>query len=123
MEKIKLSNDSQFSIVTNGITSNEDKLVIRLLPETTSLMDIDSLFSTSGNTEKMYLLSDTDELLKTYTGFTQNVSCEIMKNVAIGYDGSGEKVTGNLVIVEMTRVSNTDERIAAMEKMCIRDRS
>ena len=115
MEKIKLSNGKQFSIITNGISSSNDSITIKLLPETTSILEIDSLFSTSGNTEKMFLLSDEDEVLKTYNGYIQNVSCEIKKNVKIGYNEYGEEIMGNLVIVEMTTLSDTEARIAALE--------
>lgn len=71
MEKIKLQNGMQIGITTNGILSTDTALEIKLSTELT-VGEIDNLFSDPENTEKIELLSDNNEVLKIYNGYSHN---------------------------------------------------
>lgn len=115
MEKVKLNSDTVISIVTNGISSTESKLMIKMVDDSYTLADIDIIFSSDENTKKIALLSDSDELLKTYNGYDKNISCEIRKNAVIGYDENGSNVIGNMFVVCMEKTSDLEERVKTLE--------
>lgn len=76
MEKIKLKNNI-LDIVSNGIYSTDDELTVNIIPSGT-LSEMESAF-TKENTEKIILLSDSDEELKIYNGYTTMKSIMLTK--------------------------------------------
>ena len=115
MEKIKLVNGKTYEIVTNGVSMSDNLLTLKLSQGMFSLADIDTDFSNSNNTSKILLLSDSNEVLKTYNNFLKNMSCEIKKKTIIGYDDNSDPILGTMFIVTMQRESDIEARINKLE--------
>lgn len=118
MEKIKLNNNETFEIIVNGIIEYDKRLRISFLPGVKNLIELENEFIQE-NTQKIYLLSKTDEVLKVFSGYTKLVGIEKQKDAVIGYNNneSEEKpVTGDLIIVSLERPDITEKRIAALEE-------
>nr|DAH03578.1 MAG TPA: hypothetical protein [Caudoviricetes sp.] len=118
MEKIKLNNNETFEIIVNGIIEYDKRLRISFLPGVKNLIELENEFIQE-NTQKIYLLSKTDEVLKAFSGYTKLVGIEKQKDAVIGYNNieSEEKlVTGDLIIVSLERPDTTEKRIVALEE-------
>ena len=102
MEKIKLANGEKLEITTNGIRSNDTTLKIELSTKMT-IGEVDALFSDSASTEKIELLSDSDEILKIYNGY--NCNSIISKNTDNG-----------IITVEQRKPSDIEIRLEKVEQ-------
>lgn len=117
MEKIKLNNNKTFEIIVNGIIEYDKRLRISFLPGVKNLIELENEFIQE-NTQKIYLLSKTDEVLKSFSGYTKLVGIEKQKDAVIGYNNNEteEAVTGDLIIVSLERADITEKRISALEE-------
>lgn len=86
MERVKLKNSQEFKIITNGVLSSQSKLVIRIISENNDISVLEELFSNETNTSKIYLLSDTDEILKIYSEYVKLTDIGKQKGIVIGYE-------------------------------------
>lgn len=118
MEKIKLNNNQTFEIIVNGIRNDEKKLYIEFLPGEKNLLELETLFNEE-NTQKIYLLSTEEEVLKTCIGYTQLAEIEKQKNAIIGYeltDSSEEvPVTGDLIRLVLEKPNTMEKRVTSLE--------
>lgn len=107
MEKVLFSNGNIFEITTNGVKSTGDSLKVALVAPDTNLVVLEEMLSNKDNVAKLLLLSETDEVLKIYSGYTVLSSIEKKKDVVIATNyeypeteettGEGEATTEEIV--------------------------
>lgn len=128
MEKVKIGTN-QYQIVTNGVTSTNDTLTIKLLPSGSTVDNLDALLSDQSNVEKIQLLSEEDEVLKIYSGYTKLSSVILEKEafikneiLTINTDESNENsfeeekaVYGALITVQLVKMSGIENRLETIE--------
>ena len=69
MEKIKLTDNSEYNLVTNGISANEEALAATFLLEAHDLTALYEIFSNSAKTRQITLLSNAGEPLAVYGNY------------------------------------------------------
>ena len=69
MEKIKLTDNSEYNLVTNGISANEEALAATFLLEAHDLTALYEIFSNSAKTRQITLLSKAGEPLAVYGNY------------------------------------------------------
>lgn len=112
MEKALFSNGDIFEITTNGVKSTDDLLKVALVAPDTNLVVLEEMLSNKDNVAKLLLLSETDEVLKIYSGYTVLSSIEKKKDVviAINYEypetEEGEATTEEIVEPIVTEVKS-----------------
>lgn len=119
MEKVKFSNGNIFEIKSNGIKSDDSTLKIALVAPNTDLTTIESLATDQGNVKRIELLSETDELMKIYSGYSVLTSIEKKKDeiVSVEYEEViGEitdEVTGETVegVIDYNQITNRSDVI------------
>lgn len=119
MEKIKLYNEETFDIIPNGIRSTSETLTVSFLSPKKDLVSLEEVFSDSANLEKIYLLSDTDEVLRIYSGYSVLDSIEKQKNVVIATtvteDGESETVA-DVIYITLRKANETEARLTSLEE-------
>ena len=95
MEKVKFSNGNIFEIKSNGIKSDDSTLKIALVAPNTDLTTIESLATDQGNVKRIELLSETDEIMKIYSGYSVLTSIEKKKDeiVSVEYEEVISEIT------------------------------
>lgn len=114
MEKIKLTNDAEFELITNGIFVSDTALTTTILPAADNLSTLYDIFSNAELTKKIILLSNTDEQLAVYGDYT------ILQTISFN---AGEQATVTIVLAKPDekglRISSLEEQMTdAQEALC-----
>lgn len=70
MNQLKLSNNTKYDLITNGVEESGDYLTLSFLPGLDSFETVEAEFSQT-NTEKIYILGLDGQPMEVKTGFTQ----------------------------------------------------
>lgn len=70
MEQLRLTNNTKYELVTNGVTESGDYLTLSFLPGLDSFETVEAEFNQT-NTEKIYILGLDGQPMEVKTGFTQ----------------------------------------------------
>ena len=132
MEKLKFANDQIHEIKTNGIASDDTRLRIAIIGSGLSLEEIENLVTVKDNVKRIELLSESDEVLRIYSGYTVLTSLEKKKDVVISItttdevidEETGEVITeatstvnkGDLIYITLRKANETEERLASLEE-------
>ncbi len=132
MEKVKFSNDKVFEIKTNGVNSDDTRLRIGIVATDLDLAEVESLVTNKDNVNRIELLSETDEALRIYSGYTVLTSLEKKKNMVISItnteavidEETGEIITeassvtnrGDVIYISLKKANETEERLASLEE-------
>ena len=132
MEKVKFSNDQIYEIKTNGVASDDTRIRIGIIGSGLSLEEIENLVTTKDNVKRIELLSESDEVLKIYSGYTVLTSLEKKKDVVISVttteavidEETGEVITeatstvnkGDVIYISLRKANETEERLASLEE-------
>lgn len=114
MEKIKLTNDAEFELITNGIFVSDTTLTATILPAADNLSTLYDIFSNAELTKKIILLSNADEQLAVYGDYT------ILQTISFN---AGEQATVTIVLAKPDekglRISSLEEQMTdAQEALC-----
>jgi hypothetical protein len=121
MERIRLANNQDLAIIINGVHSTDKELNIRFTPEGATLTALDELLSDKTVTSKIVLLSDADEELRIYSGYTKIKTIRLDKNVIVNTTvineetGEEEYEYADVVTVILAKPNETEEKIASLE--------
>ena len=74
MEKIRLTDNSEYNLVTNGIFANEEVLTATFLLEAHDLTALYEIFSNPAKTKQITLLSNAGEPLAVYGNYVNLTS-------------------------------------------------
>lgn len=132
MEKVKFSNDLIYEIKTNGVASDDTRIRIGIIGSGLSLEEIENLVTTKDNVKRIELLSESDEVLRIYSGYTVLTSLEKKKDVVISItttdevidEETGEVITeatstvnkGDLIYITLRKANETENRLASLEE-------
>ena len=104
MEKIKLTDNSEYNLVTNGIFANEEVLTATFLLEAHDLTALYEIFSNPAKTKQITLLSNAGEPLAVYGNYINLTS--IMLN-------PDETPT---VTINLKKADEKEARLASLEE-------
>lgn len=113
MEKIKLFNNTVFSLLENGIRKHNNSLSIRFDTEDKTLDDIEKVFSNKENTKKINMLDGKDEVLEIYKNFTNIKS--IVKELVSYVNENGETESKYVTSVTLEQ-GEVEDRLTALEQ-------
>lgn len=119
MKKIKFSNNRTFEIPINSIASTDDTLVISFLAPDDDLLMLEEMLIDNSNTERIYVLSETDEVLRVYTRYVRLESIEKKKDVVISTeidDYENIVKTGDVITIRLGKENMTESRLVSLEK-------
>ena len=119
MKKIKFSNNRTFEIPINSISSTDDTLVISFLAPDDDLLMLEEMLLDNSNTEKIYVLSETDEVLRIYSRYVRLESIEKKKDVVISTeidDYENIVKTGDVITIRLGKENMTESRLVSLEK-------
>lgn len=119
MKKIKFSNNRTFEIPINSIASTDDTLVISFLAPDDDLLMLEEMLLDNSNTEKIYVLSETDEVLRIYSRYVRLESIEKKKDVVISTeidDYENIVKTGDVITIRLGKENMTENRLVSLEK-------
>ncbi len=140
MEKVKFSNDQIYEIKTNGVASDDTRIRIGIIGSGLSLEEIENLVTVKDNVKRIELLSESDEVLKIYSGYTVLTSLEKKKDVVISVtteeviseETTGESTEenteetvpefititnrGDVIYISLRKANETEERLASLEE-------
>lgn len=120
MGKIKLNNDQEVTIITDGILPAGDYLTLMLETENMTLEQADQLFSDSKNTEKIWVVDYLGELFQSYTGFTKLQEVAKEYDAIVDYTENEDQqkvpVTGTAIRVKLYRPNDVEKRMDGMEE-------
>ena len=119
MEKIKLYNEETFEIIPNGIHSTDETLTVAFLAPKKDLVSLEEMLGNSSNLEKINLLSENDEVLRIYSGYTVLVSIEKQKDVVIAttITEDGEvNTTADVIYIKLRKTNTSEMRLASLEE-------
>lgn len=75
MNQLKLSNNTKYDLITNGVEESGDYLTLSFLPGLDSFETVESEFNPT-NAEKVYILGLDGQPIEVKTGFTQLVEMQ-----------------------------------------------
>lgn len=116
MEKVKLSNSQLFDITINGVNSTEESLKIAIVAPEMDLVAIENLVTTKENVKRIELLSESDEVLKIYSGYSILSSLEKKKDVVIDTTIEGEVVVSDVIYISLRKENEAEARLSALEE-------
>ena len=119
MKKIKFLNNRTFEIPINSISSTDDTLVISFLAPDDDLLMLEEMLLDNSNTERIYVLSETDEVLRVYTRYVRLESIEKKKDVVISTeidDYENIVKTGDVITIRLGKENMTENRLVSLEK-------
>lgn len=119
MKKIKFLNNRTFEIPINSISSTDDTLVISFLAPDDDLLMLEEMLLDNSNTEKIYVLSETDEVLRIYSRYVRLESIEKKKDVVISTeidDYENIVKTGDVITIRLGKENMTENRLVSLEK-------
>lgn len=119
MKKIKFLNNRTFEIPINSISSTDDTLVISFLAPDDDLLMLEEMLLDNSNTEKIYVLSETDEVLRIYSRYVRLESIEKKKDVVISTeidDYENIVKTGDVITIRLGKENMTESRLVSLEK-------
>ena len=126
MEKVKFANGNVFNIPVNGIFSSGDNVRIGLVAPDTDLLTVESLVTETDNVKRIELLSESDEVLKVYSGYTVLTSVEKKKNVVVSTtieepteEGEDPTVVGtraDVIYVSLRKENEAEIRLNSLEE-------
>lgn len=85
MNQLKLSNNTKYDLITNGVEESGDYLTLSFLPGLDSFETVEVEFNAS-NTEKIYILGLNGQPMEVKTGFTRLVEMQKKMDYAISYE-------------------------------------
>lgn len=118
MKKIKFLNNRTFEIPINSISSTDDTLVISFLAPDDDLLMLEEMLLDNSNTEKIYVLSETDEVLRIYSRYVRLESIEKKKDVVISTEiDEYENIvkTGDVITIRLGKENMTESRLVSLE--------
>lgn len=132
MEKVKFSNDKVFEIKTNGVNSDDTRLRIGIVANNLDLAEVELLVNDPDNLNRIELLSESDEVLRIYSGYEVLTSLEKKKDLVISIvntdpvidEETGEIVTegtatvnkGDVIYISLRKANETEARLASLEE-------
>lgn len=120
MGKIKLNNDQEVTIITDGVLPTGDYLTLMLATDNMTLEQADQLFSSPENTEKIWVIDYMGDLFQSYSGYTQlqEVAKEYDAIVDYTEDEDQQKVpvSGTAIRVKLYRPNDMEKRMDGMEE-------
>ena len=131
MEKIKLSNGNILEITNNGVHSSDEKLTMSIVAPDTDLVTMETLFTDRENVARIELLSESDEVLRIYSGYVGLTNIEKRKNIVISsviipeeVDENGEVITeasetvtrSDVVVITLRKENETEARLTSLEE-------
>lgn len=120
MGKIKLNNDQEVTIISDGILPAGDFLTLMLATDNMTLEQADQLFSDPENTEKIWVMDYLGELFQSYSGFTQLQEVAKEYDAIVDYaeneDQQKVPVTGTAILVKLYRPNDVEKRMDDMEE-------
>lgn len=119
MKKIKFLNNRTFEIPINSISSTDDTLVISFLAPDDDLLMLEEMLLDNSNTEKIYVLSETDEVLRIYSRYVRLENIEKKKDVVISTeidDYENIVKTGDVITIRLGKENMTENRLVSLEK-------
>ena len=116
MEKVKFSNDQIFEIVVNGVSSTEKSLKIAIVAPEMDLVSIENMIANADNVKRIELLSETEEVLKIYSGYSVLTSLEKKKDVVIDTTLEGEVTTSDVIYISLRKEDEAEARLSALEE-------
>lgn len=117
MEKIRFESGKEYNLITCGLTADEGKMNIKLIPGEDTLDTINLLVSNAEATGEIKLISEAGETLGIYSGYTSLQSLLLTVDAIIGYsqDEEQEPIIGKLVTVVLMKPDTTEQRLSALE--------
>lgn len=131
MEKIKLSNGNILEITNNGVHSSDERLTVSIVAPDMDLVTMETLFTDRENVSRIELLSESDEVLRIYSGYVGLTNIEKRKNVVISVelipeelDENGEViteasenvVTSDVIVITLRKENESEARITSLEE-------
>lgn len=123
MEKIRLGSGKELEIIVCGIIvcgilAAKDTVTVKFLPGDDTLDGLNALLSDPAETDKITLLSEADEELAIYTGYTDLASISLETDAVISYTQDTEQtpITGKLVTAVLRKPDQMEQQIRALEQ-------
>lgn len=126
MEKVRLSNGELFDITTNGVRSTSEKLTIAIVAPDTDLVTMEEKVANTDNVARIELLSESEEVLKIYSGYTILTSIEKRKDVVISVTieeptDETEEATevinrSDVIYITLRKANETEARLTSLEE-------
>lgn len=131
MEKIKLSNGNILEITNNGVHSSDERLTVSIVAPDMDLVTMETLFTDRENVSRIELLSESDEVLRIYSGYVGLTNIEKRKNVVISVelipeelDENGEViteasenvVTSDVIVITLRKENESEARLTSLEE-------
>lgn len=114
MEKIKLTDNSEYNLVTNGIYAGDEALTATFLLESHDLTALYEIFSDPTKTKQITLLSNAGEPLAVYGNYINLTSISVNQgeepNVTVSLKKADEK--------EVRLASLEEQMTDAQEALC-----
>lgn len=118
MEKIKLGSGKELNLIVCGILGDAERVTMQFLPGDDSLDDLCYLLSDITETGTMKLLSESNEELRIFSGYTELLSIGQELDATIGYtqDEQETPITGKLVTAVLKKPDRTEARLTSLEE-------
>lgn len=118
MEKIKLGSGKELHLIVCGILADNEKVTLKFTPDEGDTLDgYNTLLSAASETKKLMLLSESNEQLSIYDGYTELSSIEAKTETVIGYseDEQHTPITGRVITAVLKKPDKTERRLTALE--------
>lgn len=100
MEQLRLTNNTKYELVTNGVTESGDYLTLSFLPGLDSFETVEAEFNQT-NTEKIYILGLDGQPMEVKTGFTQLTEMKKKMDYVISSENTGTEEEPNYATSEV----------------------
>lgn len=125
MEQLKLAGGQVFDLAINGIYETEQMAKFTVQPGLYTFEEIESMFTDSSNTNKIYVLNSLGETVRSIVGYTKYKGMEKVPDYVISTEtvnqGTEEEpdyvenqTTGTVMIVKMSK-PDVEDRVDTLE--------